>query len=77
MMRLASVFFGLLAIVLCGLGAYLYVTDVAEPPPGEALIVEAAERDLGSQPVGTEIPLRFRLTNKSSQPIRILGLAEG
>ncbi len=76
MIRLASLFFGLVACGLFGFGAYQYVTP-GEPPPGEAVTIDEPARDLGPLPLGNEIPLRFRIKNKSAQPVRILGFSQG
>ena len=73
MMRTASVAFGLLAVSLLGFAGYRYVTDRASPPV-DALVIHEPDRDLGSQPCETEILVRFRVTNVSSQPIRVVGL---
>ena len=76
MKRTLPVVFGLLAVGLLVLAGYEYVTD-RDPPPGEALVVDDPERDLGSQPGESEIPVRFRLANTSSRPIRVVGLVRG
>jgi hypothetical protein len=76
MTRLAYLLCALFATGLLGLAGYHCVAQ-HDPPPGEALVVHDPDRDLGSQPGDTEIPLRFRLTNRSSRPIRILNLVPG
>ena len=76
MMRLASILFGIMACGLCGLGAYQYVTD-EEPPAGEAVTLDEPVRDLGSLSGENDVPLRFRVKNKSARPIRILGFSQG
>jgi hypothetical protein len=75
-MRAASAIFGIIAVGLIGHAAYHYLTESARSP-GEVLLIDSPDRDLGSQPSGLEIPVRFRLTNTSSHPIRVLGLIPG
>jgi hypothetical protein len=43
------------------------------PSGAEAFVVEGLERDLGPTPVGT-IVVTFRITNRSNEMRRILGL---
>ena len=76
MMGKASVTFGLLAVGLLGFAGYRYATD-CDPPPGESLVVHEPDRDLGSRPCEEDFAARFRITNASSQPIRVLGLVPG
>ena len=76
MMRAAIVLFGSLTVGLLGYAGYLYVTD-ADPPAGDALVIHDPDRDLGCPPAGAEFPVRFRLVNTASRPIRVLGLVPG
>ena len=76
MMRAVNMTFGLLAVGILGYAAFHYVTD-SDPPLGEALVIDAPDRDLGCQPSGAEFLVRFRLTNTSLQPIRVVGLIPG
>lgn len=73
-MRTASVLCGLLSIGLLGYVGYRYAVD-CDPPPSQAILVHDPDRDFGPQPAETVIPVRFRISNASSQPIRVLGLA--
>ena len=75
-MRAASAMFGIIAVSLLALATYHYLTESA-PSPVVALVIDTPDRDLGTQPCGVEIPVRFRLTNASSHPIRVLGLIPG
>lgn len=75
-MRAASVICGLLAVGLLGLAGYKYAID-REPPSGAALVVHDPDRNLGSQPCETVVPVRFRLTNELSRPVRVVGLVPG
>ena len=76
MMRMASVLCGLLAIGLLGYAGYQYIVD-HDSLSEATLTVHEPDRDLGSQPCDIAVPVSFRLTNASSQPIRILGLVPG
>jgi hypothetical protein len=73
-MRTASLICGILAIGLLGYAGYRFAVD-RDTPPGQAITIDEPERDLGSLPSETTIPVRFRIANASSQPIRVLGLA--
>ena len=42
---------------------------------GQALTVHEPDRDLGTLPIGTH-DVRFRITNASSQNLRVIGAAE-
>ena len=64
-----------MAIVLLAVAGYEYVTRVEEPPFGQALTVHEPDRDLGTLPIGTH-DVRFRITNASSQNLRVIGAAE-
>jgi hypothetical protein len=79
MMRMASIVCGLLALGLLGYGGYRWAfdRDVPDPPPGEALVVDEPERDLGPLPREGEATVRFRLRNRSSQPVQVVGLVRG
>ena len=77
MMRLASIVFALLAVGLLGYAGYRYFSDEPEPPPGQALVVHEPARDVGAHPCDAAVPVRFRITNRSSQPVRVLGLVPG
>jgi hypothetical protein len=72
-MRTASVLCGLLALGLLGYAGYRYAVD-RDPPSGATLIVHEPDRDLGPQPCGAAVPVSFRLTNASSQPLQVFGL---
>jgi hypothetical protein len=72
----ASAAFTLLAVGLLGYAGYRYATD-RDPPPGDALVIHDPDRDLGSQAGQAEVPLRFRITNRSSRSIRVLNLVPG
>ena len=76
MMRAACLLWGLLAIGLLGFAGYHFVAD-RDPPSGESVVVHDPDRDLGSQECERVISVRFHITNKSSQPMRILGLMSG
>jgi hypothetical protein len=74
MFRAASILCALAAVGLAGWALY----EWRWPPPGprEPFILSPAEQDLGALPLG-EHPVAFSITNPSSQPKRIIGLAEG
>ena len=74
-MLIASRICAFLAIALLAVAGYLHVTHVEEPPFGQALTVHEPDRDLGTLPIG-EHELRFRITNASSQNLRVIGAAE-
>lgn len=63
------------AIALLAVAGYLHVSHVEEPPFGQALTVHEPDRDLGTLPIG-EHELRFRITNASSQDLRVIGASE-
>lgn len=74
MMRIASVVFGLLALVLLGYAGYQYATD-RDSSPEPAIVVREPNQDVGPHLCGTAVSVRFLVTNPSSQPVRVLGLA--
>lgn len=71
--------FGVLSLALLGYAGYRYAADGGDPDPspGEALVVAEPEQDLGRQEPATAMTVRFRLENRSSRSIRVLGLAPG
>jgi hypothetical protein len=76
MMRTISVVFALLGVGLLGYAGYRWANE-SDVPPGAALVVDEPERDLGEQPCEVDIPLRFRIRNVSSRPVRVVGLVAG
>ena len=74
-MLIASRICAFMAIALLAVTGYLHVTHVEEPPFGQALTVHEPDRDLGTLPIG-EHDVRFRITNASSQNLRVIGAAE-
>jgi hypothetical protein len=79
-MRAASIVFGLLAIGLLGYVGYRYASDhdpsvgIPSPIASPPITVEEPDKDLGSQPCESEVPVRFVVKNVTAQPVRILGL---
>jgi hypothetical protein len=49
-----------------------YITKAED----DVFVLEDLDRDFGEVPLG-ESPLIFRLTNRSKEPRRIIGLSEG
>ena len=74
-MRSASIGFAILAVAFFGVAAYLTVAQARQDlPPGEALALDQEEYDLGELTCEVHKLISFRLTNRSSRPVRVVGL---
>lgn len=69
--------FALLSAALFGYAGCRLATDRDDPPPGEALVVEDADRDLGERSEDSTVAVSVRLRNASSRELRVLGLVPG
>jgi hypothetical protein len=72
MNRILSNLFFLAAVVFLGLAGWFCFA----PAPGPSLKIADTDIDVGSFPAGRESEVAVHLTNTSSKPMRILGLAE-
>lgn len=72
----ASLACGLLALGLLGYAGYRYAVD-QDTPPRPPLVVDQPDRDLGAQPSEACVPVWFRITNRTSQPVQVSGLVPG
>lgn len=76
LMRLAWILAAACSLACLGLGTWL----LRQTPEGKAeeclLRIHPLKQSLGDLPPGADVPLRFRVTNLSNRPIRLLG-AEG
>lgn len=66
-------FCGLAFVVAAGLWLALFG---ATATPGEALVFESPEQDLGDMPVAVLHTIEFPIHNRSAQPYQIIGIGQ-
>lgn len=73
LLRMCSIGFALAALIVLARVTYY---AVAPPPRPAEWIIEGADRDLGTTPVGSHT-VEWRVTNRGDFERSILGVAEG
>ncbi len=69
--------FAAVGLVAIGVALGIYSSSHPPTPSGAMLVVKAPQRDIGEQPVGTNVELDYLVTNESDRPLRIVGFAGG